>query len=183
KPLQADSLDMDFSTHQVAVFAADRLLVTRRAHAWPYLEARWQAIAAGEESISGPVALVAVITNRLAARYGNVLLGLEQRLDDIEDVLLDSRGDALMQELVGYNTALRKMRRILAYHVEVYARLSRHIGEHHHGHADEFRDRVEIIDRFNSLATLYQDVINDLIDGYISLNGHNLNQIMKVLTV
>ena len=26
-------------------------------------------------------------------------------------------------------------------------------------------------------------MINDLIDGYISLNGHNLNQIMKVLTV
>ena len=78
---------------------------------------------------------------------------------------------------------LPPFRRILAYHVEVYGRLSRHVGDHHPDHADEFRDRVEVIERFNSLATLYQDVINDLIEGYISLNGHSLNQIMKVLTV
>jgi magnesium transporter len=37
--------------------------------------------------------------------------------------------------------------------------------------------------RNNTLADLYQSVINDLIDAYISLNGHHLNQIMKVLTI
>ena len=30
---------------------------------------------------------------------------------------------------------------------------------------------------------MYQNVITDLIDAYISLNGHHLNQIMKVLTI
>ena len=39
------------------------------------------------------------------------------------------------------------------------------------------------MERFHSLADLYQNVINDLIEGYISLNAHHLNQIMKVLTI
>jgi len=40
-----------------------------------------------------------------------------------------------------------------------------------------------VMERFHSLSDMYQNVINDLIDGYISLNGHQLNQIMKVLTI
>ena len=51
---------------------------------------------------------------------------------------------------------------------------------HHH---DDFDDIYAIIERFNSLSELYQSVITDLIEAYISLNGHRLNQIMKVLTV
>lgn len=40
-----------------------------------------------------------------------------------------------------------------------------------------------LINRFHSLADLYQSVISDLVDGYISVNAHHLNQIMKVLTI
>lgn len=39
------------------------------------------------------------------------------------------------------------------------------------------------MERFHSLADLYQNIINDLIEGYISLNAHHLNQIMKALTI
>lgn len=35
------------------------------------------------------------------------------------------------------------------------------------------------MERFHSLIDLYQNVTNDLIDCYITLNGHYLNQIMK----
>lgn len=39
------------------------------------------------------------------------------------------------------------------------------------------------MERFHSLADLYQNIINDLIEGYISLNANHLNQIMKALTI
>jgi magnesium transporter len=89
-----------------------------------------------------------------------------------------------MQELIGYNTALRKMRRILAYHDNAFTRLRDHFEspEQSHWH-QEFDDIQSLMERFHSLADLYQSVISDLIDGYISVNAHNLNQIMKVLTI
>ena len=89
-----------------------------------------------------------------------------------------------MQELVGYNTALRKMRRILAYHTNAIAALRDHfdLDQEQSWHL-EFDDIQGLIERFHSLAYLYQNVISDLVDGYISLNAHNLNQNMKVLTV
>ncbi|MGB0712479.1 MAG: CorA family divalent cation transporter, partial [Gammaproteobacteria bacterium] len=144
---------------------------------------RWQALASGEESPDGPLSLVAAYCQRIAERYGAVLLDLERRIDEIEDELFGGRGDALMQELVGYNTDLRKMRRILAYHVDVFARMGRHVAKRQLAETERFEDLNEIIERYHSLATLYQDLINDLIEGFISLNGHLLNQIMKVLTI
>ena len=59
----------------------------------------------------------------------------------------------------------------------ISTRSSRPIG------VEEFDDIHGLIERFHSLADLYQNVINDLIEGYISLNAHHLNQIMKVLTI
>ena len=76
------------------------------------------------------------------------------------------------------------MRRVLNYHVTVTQALHRHAVQQL---AEEWAEACEDIateaERFNSLAELYQNVINDLIEGYISLNGHHLNQVMKVLTV
>lgn len=41
----------------------------------------------------------------------------------------------------------------------------------------------QMFERLVSLSTLYQELINDLISGYISVSSHRLNQIMKVLTL
>jgi len=123
------------------------------------------------------------MSKRVAQRYGKVLLDLEQRLDIVEDELFDSPTDTLMKELVGYNTGLRKMHRILAYYVNVFDSLRKELQQANHPHKDEFNDIYAIIERFSSLSSVYQDVITDLIEAYISLNGHRLNQIMKVLTI
>ena len=120
----------------------------------------------------------------MVTRYGRILLDLEERLDTVEDILFVDFDEEIMQELVGYNTALRKMRRVLNYHKTVTQALSRHAVLHQPEHwAEAFEDIATEAERFNSLAELYQNVINDLIEGYISLNGHHLNQVMKVLTV
>jgi magnesium transporter len=47
----------------------------------------------------------------------------------------------------------------------------------------QFNDVYEQMERLASLSGLYQELAGDLIDGYISLNSHRLNQIMKVLTI
>ena len=183
KPLDAVSHSLDFNTLQLAMFAGPRFLVTRHSREAPYLASRWQGLEQGGCAGQSPMSLVATMGRRVAQRYGQVLLDLEQRLDIIEDELFDSPTDTLMKELVGYNTGLRKMHRILAYYVDVFGDLRQHLektGNHHH---DDFDDIYALIERFSSLSALYQNVVTDLIDAYISLNGHRLNQIMKVLTI
>ncbi|MEZ5586240.1 MAG: magnesium transporter CorA family protein [Sedimenticolaceae bacterium] len=184
KPLTSDSEDLDFSTQQVALFTGPHLLVTRHNQYSRFINTLLQRFT--EQGCAGesPLSVTAAITRRVADRYGKVLLDLEHRLDEVEDQLFESRGDRLMQELVGYNTALHKVRRILAYHTNAYRRLRDHFGTSTTPHwRDEFDDIHALMERFHSLAELYQNVIGDLVEGYISLNAHNLNQIMKVLTI
>lgn len=184
KALTAETEDLDFATQQLAIFASPRLLVTRHVQDSPFIVKQHERLKKrGCEGVT-PLAMVAAITRRVANRYGKILLDLEQRLDEIEDQLFDSRGDSLMEELIGYNTSLRKIRRILAYHTNALESLRDHFDpvDEHTWHA-EFDDIYSLMERFHSLSDLYQNVINDLIEGYISLNGHHLNQIMKVLTI
>jgi magnesium transporter len=183
KPLDAESDSLDFGTLQLALFAGERFLVTRHSKESPYLSKLWQTLEHDGSGSETPMSILTAMSRRVAQRYGKVLLDLEQRLDEIEDELFDSLSDTLMKELVGYNTGLRKMNRILAYYVDVFGDLRSHLhqaGNHHHADVD---DIYALVERFNSLCGMYQHVITDLIDAYISLNGHRLNQIMKVLTI
>lgn len=184
KPLTSDSEDLDFSTLQLAIFAGPRLLVTRHSQHSRFLSLLRDRLQTEGCEGESPVSLTATITRRVTQRYGRILLDLEHRLDEIEDLLFESRTDKLLKELIGYNTALRKMRRILAYHSNAFQLLRDHFKcpESMHQH-DTFDDIYSLMQRFYSLADLYQNVINDLIEGYISINAHHLNQTMKVLTI
>jgi len=184
KLLDADSHTLDFSTQQMAMFADRDFVITRHDSRSNYLLMLREKIRNGGIEFESPHQVVAGLARRMVDRYGKVLLDLEDRLDTVEDVLFVEFDEELMQELVGYNTALRKMRRILNYHMAVTQRLSTYAEVQQLGEwAEEYEDVATQAERFNSLAELYQNVINDLIEGYISLNGHNLNQVMKVLTV
>lgn len=183
KPLDAESDSLDFNTLQLAMFASDRFLVTRHSRHSPYLSRLWNNIEQSAQVTEQPVNIMKAMSLRVAQRYGQVLLDLEQRLDVIEDELFDSPSDSLMKELVGYNTGLRKMHRILTYYVNVFEGLKQELHKQKNPQCEEFVDIYALTERFNSLSTLYQNVITDLIEAYISLNGHRLNQIMKVLTI
>lgn len=183
KPLDAESDSLDFNTLQLAMFANARFLVTRHSRDSPYLARLWQMMAQNGGDNETPMSLMMDMCERVTQRYGKILLDLEQRLDVIEDELFERTSDSLMKELVGYNTGLRKMHRILTYYVNVFQRLHGHLhkaGDQHHGEID---DIYSVLGRFESLCAMYQAVVTDLIEAYISLNGHRLNQIMKVLTI
>ncbi len=76
------------------------------------------------------------------------------------------------------------MRRIFNYHRDLFERLSRK-DQHFIGKQErhEFIDVYEHTERLVSLATLFKELTDDLMNGYISVTSHRLNQIMKVLTV
>lgn len=184
KPLDSDSHDLDFSTLQLALFTGDNFLITRRGKQSNYLEQLWNKIVANEKPGMRPNNIMAALLRRITSRYANILLNLESRLDVIEDEIFSSTSEDLVRELSSYNTSLRKMRRIITYHSNIFDELAKNIdlNQQQKWH-EELEDIASLMQRNSSLAELYQNVITDLIDAYISLNGHHLNQIMKVLTV
>jgi magnesium transporter len=184
KPLDSDSHDLDFSTLQLALFVGDNFLVTRRGKPSNYLDQLWNNIVDNKNPSYQPIDILSALLRRITSRYANILLNLEARLDVIEDEIFTSTSEDLVRELSGYNTSLRKMRRIIAYHNNIFEELTRKtVTTLQTSWHEDLADIASLMQRNNSLADLYQNVITDLIDAYISLNGHHLNQIMKVLTI
>ena len=68
--------------------------------------------------------------------------------------------------------------------MQIFSKLSAHqppgiSAERQH----EINDVYENQERANSLSSLYYELASDLIDGYISLASHRLNNIIKILTI
>lgn len=183
--LDANTTDIDFHTIQIAFFVSERFLVTRRKLESLSIDKIWaQTAKAGIEMARGPAHLGYRILRQVTDRYTHVIEGLDRVLDAMEDEMFENPRDALLENLIGYGRNLKRLRRIFNYHQGLFAQLSRKdhpfIGkvERH-----EYTDVFEHTERLASLTTLYKELTDDLMNGYISIASHRLNQIMKVLTV
>jgi magnesium transporter len=183
--LSAQSKDTDFSTIQLALFVGRRFLVTRHSADSPSTDQLWREVQENTGRLAtGPAVLALRLCRIMVDRYLGILLALEPRLEELEDEILSSPRDALLGELAGYKSNLKKLRRIFAYHQQVFSTL-RNSDTPFFG-ADirhELNDVYEHQERAVSLSGLYYELVVDLVDSYISLASHHLNQIMKVLTI
>jgi magnesium transporter len=185
KGLGPDAQEFEFETIQIAMFIGDRFLATRHSGPSPSIDRLWQALQEnGSLFASGPDALALRLARISVDRYLHRLLMLEPRLEDLEQEIVASPRDEILAELMGYKTNLRKFRRVLLYHVQVFLELMQDPPPQVRAErVHEIKDVYEHQERANSLATLYYEVASDLIDGYISLASHRLNNIMKILTI
>jgi magnesium transporter len=120
----------------------------------------------------------------MVEHYLQLILGLEPRLEELEEEILTQPRDEILGELSGYKTELKKLRRVFVYHQQIFSMLKTHsfasFGE---DITHELNDVYEQQERAGSLTDLYYELASDLIDSYISIASHHLNQIMKVLTI
>jgi magnesium transporter len=183
--LDASSESIEFGTIQIALFVGDRWLVTRHTDVSPSTDATWERVERDPARLdAGPGAIAVRLAGRVADRYLPIVLNLEKRLEEIEDEMFDRPGDDLLGELILYKRHLKKLRRIASYHVTLFDRLRRERDDHFGEELlHDVNDVWEQMERVASLASLYNDLANDLMNGYLSLASHRLNNIMKVLTI
>lgn len=185
KGLAARLDGFEFGTIQLAMFIGQRFFVTRHSGPSPSIAELWLKAEQDKSLLAaGPDMMALRLCRIMVDRYVRLLLTLEPRLDDLEVVMAENPDDALLSELTGYKTDLRKFRRVLVYHVQVFAELMRDRPPQIRAECvHDLRDVYEHQDRASSLASLYYEVSADLIEGYISITSHNLNKIIKVLTI
>lgn len=185
KGLDADTQDIDFGTIQIAIFIGERFVVTRHTGVSPSIDKLWgqaegnpDLLGAGADSLG--IRLSGIVVNR----YLPILLALEDRLDELEDDMIAQPHDAQLAELVRHKANLKKLRRIVTYHVQLFQTIKTKLPagirrELQH----ELTDVYEHLERTMSLAGLYYELASDLMDGYITMASHRLNHIVKVLTI
>ena len=185
KGLGTLSDEFEFCTIQLAMFVGHRFLVTRHTEHSPSIETLWREARQNQALLSGgPDNLVLRLCRIMADRYTKKLLTLEPRLDDLERDVVENPDDSMLAELIGYKTDLRRFRRVLAYHVQIFSELIKHPPPQlQPERVHQIRDVYEQQERASSLASLYYEVSSDIIEGYISLASHRLNNIIKVLTI
>jgi magnesium transporter len=145
------------------------------------------AAALGEDLLKEPNILALRLLHYAAGRYLEKLMAAEERITVLEDQLFDTNSEDALKELVNYRSRLRKLRRIFNYHQRIADTIlhdgSEFLGTERDASYHTRRDLYDRCERLLSLCTLYYELCGDLVDGYISLSSHQLNNTMKVLTI
>jgi magnesium transporter len=185
KELAPDTEGFKLATTQLAVFVGRNFLVTRHPDLSPIVEGLFQRAAANTSLFGeGNGALLLRMCRVLVDDYVKMLLGIEPRLEELEQEIMENPRDTMLAELLGYKTELKRFRRVFIYHEQILRGLK---SRHFPGVGDDITHQVNDVyehqERVGSLADLYYELASDMIEGYISFASHNLNQIMKILTV
>jgi len=185
KGFTAATADINFDVVHISMFVGRNFLLTVHALPSPSTAALRAAVEEGAvDARRGAAHLCYRLLRRIVDRYTPVILGLESRLDALEESLAAQPDDAVLLELVNYNSRLKKLRRTFGYQSACLDELRQAESALFDAEAaHEFQDVYEHMERLASLTALLQELARDLMDGYISLNGHRLNTIMKTLTI
>jgi magnesium transporter len=178
--------DLTFKQMTIALFAGDRCLISCHQRPSRGVSHYWEH-APHENLLLSPGLLAAKIMRFSVGCYLESILEFEPFLNELEDSMQEKPNDEVMRELIAYKSRLRKLKRIFSYHERLVTNLLKDIpqrlieedGDIEHG----LQDLYERCERLNSLCTMYFEICGDLINGYLSISSHQLNNTMKVLTV
>lgn len=174
------------SAQQLGVWVGKDVLITaHRGHSLS-VEHAWLS-AEASTLLEQPNRLALAILEYASGRYLEHLLEFEACLEDLEDSILTARSESGMRELVIYRGRLRKLRRVFNYHQrlaeEIWSQGSDVLGTGDDDTLPYRRNLYDRCERLYSLCTMYYEISGDLVEGYISLSSHRLNNTMKVLTI
>jgi magnesium transporter len=187
KGFTAETDSLDFGVVHISFFVGSRFIITRHDLVSPSINQIWSEMEKGKlDPARGTNHICYRIVRTIINRYTPIILNLEKKLDEMEELMLHKPRDEILADLISYNSQLRKLRRIFGYQASVLSELANWAAtEVELGTAaqHEFNDVYEHMDRLLSLSGVLQELTVDLINGYISVSAHRLNRIMKVLTI
>jgi magnesium transporter len=132
----------------------------------------------------GPVALLHRIVDSMIDNYAPELEEIEEQMDQLEDEAILGAGDNLMRPILSIKRDLSALRRVVIPQRDVVGRLARReFPQISNEMAYRFRDVYDHLVRYSDEATMFQDRVTGILEGYLSAISNRLNRVMKVLTV
>lgn len=184
KGLDAKSDDIDFETIRIGFIYTDKVLITFHREQSVSIEKYQSHLNASGIKPNSPLEIVIGICRIVFDRYLPIITKLESEIDEITDKLNDHSDDNLLNDLTFYRLKLKRLKRYAIYHNESFSQM---LNENEDALPPEIERKLILIigtlERLKSLSQLFYEDCRDLIDGYISISSHRLNNIMKVLTI
>lgn len=177
--------DLNVTLVPIALFAAERLLITIHQGKSLSIQQHWNDPKG--DLLRQPALLATRIMHYSVGRYLEAVLTFEEHINELEDAMQERPNDEIMRSLIAYKSRLRKLKRNFNYHERIAQTLLKEtpvlFNDDNGDMAHSLQDLFDRCERVHSLATMFYEMCGDLIEGYLSLTSHMLNNTMRVLTV
>jgi len=124
------------------------------------------------------------IMDELANEYMLLIDKLDEKVEDIEDQVMEKPSSDMLQDIFGIKRSLLNMRRIVSPQREVLNKLSRGdfevVGQKARMY---YRDVYDHMVRVQDITENLRDLVSGALDTYLSVVNNRLNDIMKTLTI
>ncbi|MGY5451593.1 magnesium transporter CorA family protein [Agarivorans sp. MS3-6] len=177
--------ELKFDHMQLAMFAGNNYLITVHQGQSQGIE---NLINQGfNKYLQAPLSLACRIMHSASNLYLNQLLEFEDHLSELEEKISRHGDDQLLAAITLQKTDILRLNRIFNYHLSVSKKLVNLQSEQSVTNItiDQpvLQDLHERFERLHSLTTMYYEICGDLVDGYLSISSHKLNNTMRVLTL
>ncbi|KZZ75305.1 hypothetical protein A3766_17110, partial [Oleiphilus sp. HI0132] len=177
--------DISFQHQSIGLIVKDNILVT--VHPVKSVGVEQSKKALRKLKHISPMTVAIQIMKAASSVYLEKLLNFDTQLSEIEEQLENNANDQQLKELTKFKSRLVKLTRTFNYHTDISEGLHKESDEYAYFDKAACEHAInDLDDRFQRLFTLAQmhyDICGDLIDGYLSISAHQLNETMRVLTV
>jgi magnesium transporter len=174
-------------TEQLGMWIGDRFVVTfQEGHPGDCLDAVRRRLTAGAGWIRrrGPGYLAYALLDTVTDYYFPVLQDYGNQLDSIEDEIMGSPHDDVVPRIYEIKRDILSLLRAIRPQREAVATLRRETSELFNDNTRlHLRDVADHTEQLIDMLESYREMAAGLIDMYLSLSGHRMNEVMKVLTV
>ena len=170
--------------HEVHLFISGHYLVTVHREPLPPLDHQREQL--DGRALHSEQFLLYRVLDSLTDSYFPVLAELDDRIDDLEEAVLDCPTDDQLEQLFALKRQLVAMRKIVTPQRDLFARGIDQIAALPGLELDErdyFRDIYDHLIRISDLIDSYRDLMSGATDLYLSMVSNRQNDVMKQLTV
>jgi magnesium transporter len=115
-------------------------------------------------------------------QYFPALDAIDDRLDELEDVLFEGNGKELTGEIFALKRTLIRIRQVAAPMREVVGMLMRHYADDDHNTYVYYQDLYDHVMRIIDLLDTFRDILSGAMDVYLAVESNRMNAVMKTLT-
>jgi magnesium transporter len=177
----------DIVISELDVMIGKEFLLTSHGGALPSVEHAWEHARKKPESMrKGPAYCAYLIADVLTERFLPLMERLDHDIDALETKIMKNPGPQVLEMIFDLKHKLQRLRRLGLHQREVLNRLSR--GDREMEIVPEevkpfFRDAYDNFVRVVDLNDSFREIVSSSMEAYLSMQGHKLNEIMKVLTL
>lgn len=171
--------------HEIHTFLGENFLITVHPnHCAPLRQLRTRVLGDLTLRAKGVAFIYYLLSDTVAAKNSDVVDGLTDRVDLIEEAILDPHQERALERLLELKRALGAARRALSPQRDLFATLAR--VEHNVMNdrvAFYFRDVYDKIVRSVESIEVGRELLSNMLDAHFALVSQRTNEIVKRLTI